>query len=401
MKMPRFRPAAIHRLTPPRRIPFRRARPDAIFSLRGSRRAFQGPTMHSTRLFALACLAGAGLLAAWPAGAQENFYAGKTIRIIVGTGSGGGYDGAARLTARYLGKYIPGNPAFVVENMPGASGIKATNFLYAAAPRDGTVIATVNNSMPVYQAINQEGVRFKAEDLNWLGSLLQTATTVSIWHTAGVRTIEEARRKEVIMGATGAAGTKAAYPALLNNTLGTKFRIVTGYEGGNTLRLAMERGEVQGDGSARWSSWKSTKPEWVRDSRIFALVQIGLKKDNDLPDVPLLTELAQNDEQRKMFEFISQPIAMQQPFVAPPNVPADRVIMLRRAFEAMTRDPDFRKEVEALDLELDPVSGEDVQRIVRNVVETPAAIVQKVQAATAVSKDAPRAGGGGAGRGGE
>jgi tripartite-type tricarboxylate transporter receptor subunit TctC len=354
------------------------------------------------RLSAVACLALVGLLPGpHPASAQENFFAGKTIRIIVGTGSGGGYDGAARLTARYLGKYIPGNPGFVVENMPGASGIKATNYLYAAAPKDGTVIATVNNSMPVYQAIGQEGVRFRAEDLNWLGSLLQTATTVSIWHTAGVKTVDDAKRKEVIIGATGAAGTKAAYPQLLNNTIGTKFKIVTGYEGGNTLRLAMERGEVQGDGSARWSSWKSTKPDWVKDNKIAAIVQIGLKKDDDLPNVPLLTELAQNDEQRKMFEFISQPIAMQQPFVGPPGIPADRVILLRRGFDAMTRDPDFRKEVEKLDLDLDPVSGEEVQKIVRAIVGTPADIVRKVQAATAVNQDGPKAPGAGGSGGGE
>jgi tripartite-type tricarboxylate transporter receptor subunit TctC len=341
---------------------------------------------------AAVCLAAGTFLAVMqPASAQENFYAGKQIRIIVGTGSGGGYDGAARLMARYLGKYIQGSPTFVVENMPGASGIKATNYLYEAAPKDGTVIATVNNSMPVYQAIDQPGVRFQAEDLNWIGSLLQTATTVSIWHTAGVKTVEEAKHKEVIMGATGAAGTKAAYPALLNNTIGTRFKIVTGYEGGNTLRLAMERGEVQGDGSARWSSWKSTKPDWVKENKISALVQIGLKKDDDLPNVPLLTELAQNDEQRKMFEFISQPIAMQQPFVGPPGIPADRVILLRRGFDAMTRDPDFRKEVEKLDLELDPVSGEEVQKIVRAIVGTPTDIVQKVQAATAVNKDGPKA----------
>jgi tripartite-type tricarboxylate transporter receptor subunit TctC len=353
------------------------------------------------RLSAAASIASIGLLTALTAAsAQQNFYAGKTIRIIVGTGSGGGYDGAARLTARYLGKYIPGNPSFVVENMPGASGIKATNYLYAAAAKDGTVIATVNNSMPVYQVIGQDGVRFKAEELNWIGSLLQTATTVSVWHTAGVKTVEDAKRKEVIMGATGAAGTKAAYPALLNNTVGTKFKIVTGYEGGNTLRLAMERGEVQGDGSARWSSWKSTKPDWVRDNKIFAVVQIGLKKDNDLPNVPLLTELAQNDEHRKMFEFISQPIAMQQPFVGPPGIPADRLNLLRRGFDAMTKDPEFRKEVEQLDLELDPVTGEDIQKIVRSIVETPADIVQKVQAATAVNADGPKAPGAGKPRSG-
>jgi tripartite-type tricarboxylate transporter receptor subunit TctC len=212
-----------------------------------------------------------------------------------------------------------------------------------------------------------------------------------------VKTIDDAKQKEVIMGATGAAGTKAAYPQLLNNTLGTKFKIVTGYEGGNNLRLAMERGEVQGDGSARWSSWKSTRPDWVRDNKIAALVQIGLKKDDDLPDVPLLTELAQNDEQRKMFEFVSQPIAMQQPFVGPPGIPADRVLLLRRAFDAMTRDPAFRKEVEQLDLDLDPVPGEDVQRLVRVIVETPLEIVQKVQAATAVNRDGPKTSGGGTG----
>ena len=351
------------------------------------------------RVLAAVCLAGSALLTL-PASA-EDFYAGKTIRIIVGTGSGGGYDGAARLTARYLGKYIPGNPGFTVENMPGASGIKATNYLYVAAPRDGTVIATVNNSMPMYQAIGQDGVRFKAEELNWIGSLLQTATTVSIWHTANVKTIEDAKKKEIVMGATGAAGTKAAYPALLNNTVGTSFKIVTGYEGGNQLRLAMERGEVQGDGSARWSSWKSTKPDWVRDNKVIALVQIGLKKDDDLPNVPLLTELARNDEERKMFEFISQPIAMQQPFVAPPGVAAGRINILRRAFDAMAKDPAFRKEVEQLDLELDPVTGEEVQKIVQSIVTTPADIVQKVQAATTVNKDGPKASGARSGGGAE
>lgn len=353
------------------------------------------------RAAAAASCAALGLLACLPGASAQDFYAGKQIRIIVGTGSGGGYDGAARLTARYLGKYIPGNPTFVVENMPGASGIKATNYLYDTAPKDGTVLATINNSIPVYQAISQPGVRYKAEELNWIGSLLQTATTVAVWHTAGVKTIEEAKRKEVIMGATGAAGTKAAYPALLNNTVGTKFKIVTGYEGGNTLRLAMERGEVSGDGSARWSSWKSTKPDWVKDNKIIALVQIGLKKDDDLPNVPLLTDLAQNNEQRKMFEFISQPIAMQQPFVGPPGIPADRLALLRRGFDAMTRDPAFRKEVEQLDLELDPVPGEEVQKVVRSIVNTPADIVQKVQAATAVNKDGPKAPGAGSGTGRE
>ena len=339
----------------------------------------------------LRAFVGLGFAACASVSSAQDFYAGKTIRIIVGTGSGGGYDGSARLTARYLGKYIPGNPTFTVENMPGASGLKATNYIYSAAPKDGTVIATVNNAIPMYEAIGHDGIRFKSTQLNWIGSLLQTPGIIAVWHTSGVKTIEEAKQKTIVIGATGAAGGKATYPALLNNTIGTKFRIVTGYEGSNNIQLAMERGEVQGDGNARLSSWRSTKPDWVRDKKIIPVVQVGLKKDSDLPDVPLLTELAQNDEQRKMFEFASQPVSMQQPFVAPPDIPADRLEQLRRGFDAMTKDPDFRKEAERLDLDIDPVTGEEVQKIVHAIVSTPADIIRNVQAATAVNETGPKA----------
>jgi tripartite-type tricarboxylate transporter receptor subunit TctC len=328
-----------------------------------------------------------GVLAIAPVAAQDSYYAGKTIRIVVGTPPGGGYDNAARLTAHYLGKYIPGNPTITVENLPGASGIKATNYLYEVAPKDGSVLAWVSNSIPAFQAMGQPGVRYKAEELNWVGSLLQTATIVIAWHTAGIQSIDDARKKEVIMGATTAAGAKAAYLALLNNTVGTKFKIVVGYGGGNALHLAMERGEVQGDGGVAWSSLKSTKPDWVRDRKVIPLVQFGLKKDSDLPNVPLLADLAGNEEQKKMFEFISLPSAMQQPFAAPHGIPADRLSQLRRAFDAMTNDPDFRKEADRIDLGLDPVGGEKVQEIVTAIVTTPAEIVNKVQAATTVNQD--------------
>ena len=337
-----------------------------------------------------ALLAAIGLAHFIPVALAEDsgtFFAGRQVRIIVGTGAGRGYDTYARLVARHLGKHVAGHPTFVVENMPGASGIRAINYLYAAAPSDGTVIATFNNAIPFYQAVGQPGIRFKAEELSWIGSLAQAATVVAVWHATGVRTIADARRIEVVMGATGVAGTKAAYPALLNNTLGTKFKIVTGYEGGNAVTLAIERGEVQGDGSSRWSSWKATRPEWVKDRKIIPVVQIGLRKDAELPDVALLTEYAESEEQRQMFEFVGAPDSLGQPFAGPPRIPTDRLTILRRAFDQMVHDPAFRAEAATSKLDVDPLAGEETEKIVGLIVGTPSTIIHKVQAATAV-KDA-------------
>src|SRR4051812_34056683 len=242
-----------------------------------------------------------------------DFYQGKTIRLIVGTGGGNGYDTIARMAARYLPKYLPGRPAIVVENMPGADGIVATNYLARVAPADGTILITVNSAIAFYQAIGQAGIQFKAEDLSWIGSFPHDIAIVVVWHTIGVTTIADATRKEIVIGATGATGTMAGYPALLNSMFGTKFKIVTGYAGGNAVNLAMERGEVEGRGTATWTTFKVTKADWVRDRKIVPLVQIGRRRDADLPDIPLLTELAGNDEQRQMLEFISSVRAMGQP----------------------------------------------------------------------------------------
>jgi tripartite-type tricarboxylate transporter receptor subunit TctC len=346
-----------------------------------------------------------GLLAALlpinPGTAQDaaNFFAGKQIRIIVGTGAGGGYDTYARLTARHLGQFIPGNPTFVVENMPGASGIKAVNFLYSAAPKDGTVLATFNNAIPLYQATGQQGISFKSEELSWIGSLTQTATVIAVMQSAGVKTVEDVKKKEVILGATGGAGSKVTYPMMINNLLGTKFKIVAGYASSKPVMLAMERDEVQGDGGNPWSSWQLAKPDWIKEGKLVPLVQIGLKKEKDIPNVPLITELATSDEQRAMFAFISQPVAIQQPFAGPPGMPADRLAMFRQAFERMTKDPAFLAEVQKAKLDLDPLPGAEVERIARAVVNTPASIIQKVQAAM-TPKDVGKVTGPSAGEGG-
>lgn len=330
-----------------------------------------------------------------PAQAQdaEKFFADHKIRLVVGSPPGGGYDTYGRLVARHLGTELPGHPTITVQNLPGASGAKAVNYLYAMAPRDGSVIATFNNAMPFYELIGQPGIQFKSAELSWLGSLTQTITVVSVWHTTGVKTIEDARRIEVVMGATGAGGTMAAHPALLNNTLGTRFKIITGYEGGNAVNLAMERGEVEGRAATPWATWKTTRPDWVRDGKIVPLVQMGAKKDTELPNVPLLTEFAQNEEQRRMFEFVAATTAMDQPFAGPPGIPSERLTDLRRAFDRMTKAPTFRADAARLDVELDPLPGEEVEKIVAQIMQTLPAIVEKVKAAMTVKEAAVQPGG--------
>ena len=322
----------------------------------------------------------AALLLAAPASAQDQLK-GKTVRLVVGTPAGGGYDTYGRLVARHLGAHLPGRPTVIVVNMPGASGMNAVSWLYSQAPKDGTVIATFNKSQPFYQAIGQQGVHFKTEELSWIASLSQAPDLISVWHTAEARTIEDAQQKQIVMGAD-AGGTMTLYPALLNATLGTKFKIVTGYGGSAAVYHAIEIGEVQGVGSTPWTSWKATRPHWVRDKQIVPLVQIGLKKEPDLPDVPRLVDLARNDEQKMLFSFVSAPAAIERPFAAPPGLPAELLNTYRRAFTDMVKDARFQEELARLNLDLDLQPGEDVAKIVSGIVGTPSAIVAKVKTIT-------------------
>ena len=328
----------------------------------------------STALIALT------LLATSVSGAQaEEYFKGKTIRLVVGTPPGGGYDTYGRLVARHLGEYLPGHPTVIVVNMAGASGMNAVTWLYTQAPRDGGTIATFNKSMPFYQALGQQGVRFKTEELSWIGSLSQDPDLVSVWHTAGVRSIEDAKTKQVVMGANS-SGTMTLYPALLNATLGTRFKIVTGYPGSAAVYLAIEKGEVDGAGSSPWTSWKASRPHWVRDKQIVPLVQVGLKADADLAGVPRLIDLAQNDEQQKLFTFVSAPAAIERPYSGPPGMPAEALELYRRAFDEMVNGAKFREDAARLNLDLDPQSGAEVANIVADIVGAPPTIIAKVKA---------------------
>ena len=321
----------------------------------------------------------AGLFLIGGSASADDFYKGKSIRLIVGSAAGGGYDAYARLVARHLGDHLPGGPTVVVNNMPGASGVKATNYLYSIAPKDGTVFGSFNSAMPFYQVLGTPGVQFKAEELSWVGSLSQAANVIAVWHAAGVRTIDDAKKKEIVLGALTGGGTMGAYPRLLNQTLGTKFKIVTGYESGTAVTLAIERGEVEARGTTPWTTWRATRPDWVRDGKIVPIVQMGLKKDPDIPQVPMISELAQNEEQRQIFDLISANVAIERPFAAPPEVPADRLALLRNSFAQMAQSPALLKEAERQSMDIDPMFGEELHRAVQKIVSTPASVAKIVK----------------------
>src|SRR3712207_5304322 len=270
----------------------------------------------------------------------EEFYKGKTIDMIISFTAGGGYDAYARLVARYMGEHIPGKPRIVPRNMPGGGGRVAGNYLFNVAAKDGTVIAVMDQSLPLEQAMGDKTIQFDATKFTWIGNPAAENNTTVTWHTSPVKTIEDAKKQEIPIGATG-NNTSAQFPKAMNALIGTKFKLVFGYPGGNDINLAMEREEVAGRGSNSWGSWKGTKPDWIRDKKINILVQIGLQKTEDLPDVPLLMDLASNPDDRAVLKLLSSPTTIGRPILAPPGVPAERVKALRAAFDATMKDPAF------------------------------------------------------------
>jgi tripartite-type tricarboxylate transporter receptor subunit TctC len=312
-------------------------------------------------------------------GAADDFYSGKKITLIVGTTAGGGYDTDGRLIAKYMSRYIPGNPNIVISNMPGASGVKAVNFLHTSAPRDGTVFGTFNSAMPFLEAAGAPGVTYKSAELSWIGNLSQSVQAVVVWHTSGIKTLDDTKKREVIMGALGSGGTMTVFPRMLNAAFGTKFRIVAGYQGGTEVNIAMERGEVEGRGAGVWTTWKRTRPDWIKEGKIIPLLQIGPKKDRDLPHIPLLNDLAQSEEQKQMFLLVAGNIQIERPFAAPPQIPADRLQILRNAFIRATADPEFLAEAEKLETDVAPQTGDETARDVTSILAVPQAVVEKVK----------------------
>jgi tripartite-type tricarboxylate transporter receptor subunit TctC len=315
------------------------------------------------------------LLAAAPsishADAVADFYKDKSIRVIISGEAGGTYDTDGRLIAKHLGKHIPGNPRMVAENMLGASGRVAANYLYNAAPKDGTVIAVIQQSLPLGQALGESGIQYDAARFNWIGSPVRPDETLVVWHTTGVKTMEDATKKEVIIGATTPTGMNYLYPRLANELLGTKFKIVTGYPGGSPIILALERGEVEGRGSNPWSDWKARKPDWVKEKKIVPLMQMSLFKHPDLPDVPLMVDLAPNDTARSVFELVTITGELGRPFLTAPGVPAERVKALRDAFDATVKDPEFLADAAKAQKDIHPIHWKEMEDLVTRVLSAP------------------------------
>jgi tripartite-type tricarboxylate transporter receptor subunit TctC len=305
-----------------------------------------------------------------------DFYRGKTVNVLIGVGVGGEYDLQARLVARHIGKHIPGNPTVVPQNMTGAGGLKMANYLYSVAPQDGTSIGMIANSFPALQVVGLPGLHFDAAKFNWLGTIAPTVETMAVWHTTGIKTLDDVRRRETIAGASGKGAITYTLPAMLNEVLGTRFKIVTGYTGGNQINLAMERGEVEARNNT-WSSWKATKKNWLDEKKITIIVQAG-PRAADL-DAPSVEDLAKTAEERQLVELIVSGTQMGRPLATTPNVPADRVAALRAAFAATMKDPEFLAEAEKLNFEVNPVLGEAMQKSVAKILATPKAVGERAK----------------------
>jgi tripartite-type tricarboxylate transporter receptor subunit TctC len=317
-----------------------------------------------------------------PAATQTpaEFYKGKTISLITSTGVGGTYDMVARIVAHYMPRYIPGNPTIIVQNMPGGGNVLATNYMFNLAPKDGTAIATIHSAMPLQQVLDAGGVRYDADKFNWLGSTGAQNEVILVWYTAGIKTLQEATEKQIVLGGTGAGAGIVILPTVMNNLLGTKFKIVTGYRTSEDVNLGMKRGEVQARAFG-FDSITSQHPEWITEHKVNFLVQSGARRDKRLADVPLVTEFAKNDEQRQVFQLFSSAPALGQPYVAPPGLPVDRLDVLRKAFAATLSDKDFLAEAEKIRFTIDAMSADEVAETVRQTTHAPADIVAKAKAA--------------------
>ncbi len=310
----------------------------------------------------------------------EDFYRGKTIAFIVSSSPGGGYDTLSRAIARNLGKHIPGNPSIVIRNMPGAGGIVATSYIAKVAPRDGLTIAGVQNNTPFEPLFGTKEADFDATKLIWLGTPSVETGTLIAWHTSPIKTLDDAKKMEMTAGASGANSTPSFYARLLNELLGLKIKVITGFPGQNEAYLAMERGELDSYGVTFWSSLTSTKSDWIRDKKIRILLQYGPERNAALPDVPFGPDLIADSDDKLLFEAANAPLAAGRPFVAPPGLPPERAAALRAGMLATFRDPDFLAEAAKQQLEVDkPTSGEALQALIARVYTMPPRISERLR----------------------
>ncbi len=324
----------------------------------------------------------AALLASSPGWAQapEEFYKGKTIDFIIGYPPGGSNDLWGRLVGHHIGDHIPGRPTIVPKNMPGAGSFLAANQIFNALPKDGTVIGIAAPTIPLDEKLGTPGVRFKTAELNWIGRVDSLVNMVFMWKTSPVQTLTDAMKIQSTLSATGIGSTVSIYPTVMNNVLGTKFKLVMGYRGSNEAMLAVERGEVEGH-STSWTALKVAHPDWLREKKVTILAQFSLQRHADLPDIPTAVDLARNDEERELLATVMNAAEVGSAFFTTPGVPADRLDALRRAFDATMKDPRFLADVAKTNLTISPLTGEELQTVVAQVSNISPSLLEKVRAA--------------------
>ena len=309
-----------------------------------------------------------------------DFFKGKTVTIVVSTGTGGGYDTLARGIARHIGRLIPGNPTVIVRNMPGAGGITAMNWLYNTADKDGTIIGLVGNGMPLEPLFGTKTARYDATRFNWLGTPSYEVGMVLLWNTVPVNTLDDLRTRETTMGSSGANSTPAFYTRLLNATLGTRMRLIHGYPGQNDALLAMERGELDGYPSVFYSALTSTRPTWLQEKKAKPIVQYGPERLKELPDVPFVTDLLTNEDDKLLMQAASAPQALGRPLLLPPDVPVDRVAAIRKALADTFSDVQFQADAAKIGLIVNaPQTGQQLQEVIVRAYASPTHVVERIR----------------------
>jgi tripartite-type tricarboxylate transporter receptor subunit TctC len=312
----------------------------------------------------------------------DDFFAGKTITLSTHSEPGGGYEVYLRLIAAHMGRHIPGKPTFAIVNQPGGGGLRAVNYAAKEAPQDGTFLTIVSQSVPVVEATGGPGLQTSLGAFKWIGNFTRANNVTVTWAASNVKTLQDAMAREVVMGATGAGTSSEMGPILYNSLLGTRFKIVVGYNGAAELNEAMKHGEIDGRANSTWASIKLTLLDAFKDGKVNVLIQMGLRKENELPDTPLLSDLVSSDPKKAAIaKFMSQSVTAARPLAAPPGAPDDRVTILRRAFDATMKDPEFLAAARARGSDIDPMTGEETQAIVTAFLATPKSVLADLKAA--------------------
>jgi tripartite-type tricarboxylate transporter receptor subunit TctC len=326
----------------------------------------------------LACVSLGALLSGAHAQSVEEFYRGRSVRLNVAAATGGGADLYARVLARHLGKHIPGNPTFIVQNTPGAGGLLVARQLQNSAPGDGSVVALLQRNNLLEPLLSDRDVGFDPRKVTWLGSLNKDTYLIVSWHTSGIGTIEDVMQKELILGNTGGGNENLTFPLLLNQTLGTKFKLVRGYKGSGDLAIAIERGEVQGR-AITWTTLRGDHPDWLNEKKVNVIVQLALKRNPDLPEVPSAMEYVKDEKDQRLYHLLFATLEAGRPFAMAKGAPPDRVAALRKALAELSQDSQFLMELQQRGGSIEYTTGEEVEQVISSIYATPRDVIDRAR----------------------